>query len=48
MLFNKANEIFEAALKLAEDIEESSLIKFIQKSLAEAKGYIGMCKTVLD
>ena len=48
MLFNKANEIFEAALVIAEEIDEKSLIKFIQKSLAEAKGYIGMCKTVLD
>jgi cellobiose-specific phosphotransferase system component IIA len=48
MLFNKANEIFEAALVIAEEINEKSLIKFIQKSLAEAKGYIGMCKTVLD
>jgi len=40
MLFNKADEIFEAALTIAEEIDE--------KSLAEAKGYIGMCKTVLD
>ncbi|MHA1125735.1 MAG: hypothetical protein ACTSO7_12715 [Candidatus Heimdallarchaeota archaeon] len=48
MLFNKANEIFKAALQVAEEIDEKSLIKFIQKSLAESKGYIGMCKTVLD
>ena len=48
MLFNKADEIFEAALTIAEEVDEKSLIKFIQKSLAEAKGYIGMCKTVLD
>ncbi|MBD3192228.1 MAG: hypothetical protein GF308_16425 [Candidatus Heimdallarchaeota archaeon] len=47
-LFEQAQQIFSASLKTAQDIEEKTLIKLLEKSLAEAKGYIGMCKTVLD
>lgn len=46
--FKQAQELFSTSLKIAQEIEEQKLIKLLQKSLAEAKGYIGMCKTVLD
>ncbi len=47
-LFKQADENFHKALRDAEDAKEEGLVKLIQKSIAEAKGYIGMCKTVIE
>ena len=47
-LFTQAEKAFQDALQIAEKANDKGLIKLIQKSIAEAKGYIGMCKTVLD
>ncbi len=47
-LFTQGEKSFENALKIAENIKEENLLELIQKSITEAKGYIGMCKTVLD
>ena len=47
-LFTQADKTFESAVEMAKNAEDNGLIKLIQKSIAEAKGYIGMCKTVLD
>ncbi|MFW9922425.1 MAG: hypothetical protein ACFFDW_03955 [Candidatus Thorarchaeota archaeon] len=47
-LFTQAENSFNKAMELAEIAEEKRLINLIEKSIAEAKGYIGMCKTVLD
>ncbi|HUT81029.1 MAG TPA: hypothetical protein VMZ29_07485 [Candidatus Bathyarchaeia archaeon] len=46
--FTKAEEEFGLGFKEAKEAKEDSLIKLIEKSSTEAKGYIGMCKTVLD
>ncbi|MGC9780021.1 MAG: hypothetical protein HZR80_12320 [Candidatus Heimdallarchaeota archaeon] len=46
--FNLANDAFQKGLKEAEKTKETSLLKLLQKSVAEAKGYVGMCRTVLD
>ncbi len=46
--FTKAEEEFNLGSKEAEEAKDESLIKLIEKSNTETKGYIGMCKTVLD
>ena len=46
--FNEAEKIFGSALSAGEKAEDEALIKLIQKSIAEAQGYIGMCKTVME
>ena len=47
-LFNNANEAFQNGLKEAVESRDEDMKSLLEKSLAEAKGYIGMCKTVLD
>ncbi len=47
-LFNQANEAFQNGMKEAVESRDEDLKELLEKSLAEAKGYIGMCKTVLD
>ena len=47
-LFTQAEKLFLEGIKIAEEINEDALIKLLEKSVAEAKGYIGMCKTVVD
>jgi len=47
-LFTQAESIFSEALKIANEIKDNTLIKLLEKSIAEAKGYIGMCKTVVE
>jgi hypothetical protein len=47
-LFNQANEQFENAIGEAEESGNLEIIELVQKAQAEAKGYIGMCRTVLD
>jgi tetratricopeptide (TPR) repeat protein len=47
-LFNQANEAFQNGMKDAVESRDEGLKNLLEKSLAEAKGYIGMCKTVLD
>ncbi|MBN1330548.1 MAG: hypothetical protein JXA54_13825 [Candidatus Heimdallarchaeota archaeon] len=44
----KAEEEFSIGYKEAVEVKDDSLIKLIEKSSSETKGYIGMCKTVLD
>lgn len=46
--FNQANDLFGIALQVVKDANETNLIDLIEKAIAEATGYIGMCKTVLD
>ena len=46
--FNQANNLFVKALQDAEETKETNLIDLLEKAVAEAKGYIGMCKTVID
>ena len=46
--FNQADEHFVKALEFAEVSDDADVIELIQKAQAEAKGYIGMCKTVID
>ncbi|MCK5299122.1 MAG: hypothetical protein KAJ76_09460 [Candidatus Heimdallarchaeota archaeon] len=48
VLFNQANEAFQNGLKEAVESRDEDLKSLLEKSLAEANGYIGMCKTVLD
>ena len=48
VLFNQANEAFQNGLKDAVESRDEELKSLLEKSMAEAKGYIGMCKTVLD
>ncbi len=48
ILFNQADEAFQNGLKEAVEARDEGLKSLLEKSLAEAKGYIGMCKTVLD
>ncbi|MHA1531697.1 MAG: hypothetical protein ACTSR6_06835 [Candidatus Heimdallarchaeota archaeon] len=48
VLFNQANEAFQNGLKDAVESRNEGLKNLLEKSMAEAKGYIGMCKTVLD
>jgi len=48
VLFNQANEAFQNGLKDAVESRDEGLKSLLEKSMAEAKGYIGMCKTVLD
>jgi hypothetical protein len=47
-LFKQANEAFQIGLKEAVESRDEGLKSLLEKSLAEANGYIGMCKTVLD
>lgn len=47
-LFNQANEAFQNGFKEAVEARDEDLKSLLEKSLAEANGYIGMCKTVLD
>jgi hypothetical protein len=46
--FNQANDLFGNALQVAKKTNDADLIDTIEKAVAEATGYIGMCKTVLD
>ncbi|MHA1213323.1 MAG: hypothetical protein ACTSSH_12810 [Candidatus Heimdallarchaeota archaeon] len=46
--FETALAEFEEALQDANEIKETGLAKLLKKSIAEAKGFIGMCNTVLD
>jgi len=46
--FVQASDLFEKALQEANKTTETHLIELLEKAVAEAKGYIGMCKTVLD
>jgi len=46
--FETALSEFEEALQDAIEIKETGLAKLLKKSIAEAKGFIGMCNTVLD
>ncbi|NHJ48726.1 MAG: hypothetical protein FK733_13155 [Asgard group archaeon] len=47
-LFNQAEEQFVKALEEAEISSDPDTFELVEKAHAEAKGYIGMCKTVLD
>ena len=47
-LFNQADKEFQKAMKEAEQTKDAGLKKLLKKSIAEAKGYIGMCRTVID
>ena len=47
-LFAQATEAFQNGLKDAVESRDEGLKTLLEKSLAEANGYIGMCKTVLD
>ncbi len=47
-LFTQGENAFEKAIKIAEKVKDKNLITLIQKSMTEAQGYVGMCKTVLD
>jgi tetratricopeptide (TPR) repeat protein len=46
--FNQANDLFSIAQQVAKKTNDTDLIDSIEKAVAEAAGYIGMCKTVLD
>ena len=47
-IFAQATEAFQNGLKDAVESRDEGLKTLLEKSLAEANGYIGMCKTVLD
>lgn len=47
-MFTQGENAFEKALQKAKIVADKNLLELIQKSMTEAKGYIGMCKTVLD
>ncbi|MCF2144666.1 MAG: hypothetical protein K9W42_13290 [Candidatus Heimdallarchaeota archaeon] len=46
--FKQASAEFKKGMKNAEVVKDNNLIQLLNKSLAESKGYMGMCKTVLD
>jgi hypothetical protein len=45
--FTEAEKEFQIAMQAAEKSGEGPLISLVDKAIAEANGYIGMCKTVL-
>jgi hypothetical protein len=46
--FQIALKIFNESLEQAKSTKEKVLIKLLSKSVAEAKGYVDMCKTILS